>query len=312
MPLTPQAKTLVDLASQGYPGLGTEVLDAAEARAVLAARPVAPVEPIPVGRVENRTAAGVPVRVYWPATPDISSTPVPGPPVVVFTHGGGFVLCSLDSHDQLCRAMTAETGAVVVSVDYRLAPEHPYPAAVDDSWAVLDWVLREGGAELGADTGRLAVAGDSAGGNLAAVLALLARERGGPEIRAQLLVYPMLDPARDSGSYRENASGYFVTAEHLRWYWEQYLGGGNADAHAAPALAEDLAGLPPAHVVTAEFDPLRDEGETYAARLREAGVEVELHRYDGVFHGFFSMAAALPEAQAAQRAAFSALRAALA
>ncbi|MEV0764365.1 alpha/beta hydrolase [Nocardia sp. NPDC050435] len=312
MALKPEAQAIVDAAAGSFPKLGTEVTDAAQARRMLAARPVAAVDPIPVRKVEERLIPGpegappVRVRIYHPAGAGGEL------PAIVFCHGGGFTICSLDSHDQLCRGMANEVGAIVVSVDYRQAPEHRYPAAAEDAYAVLCWVA-ELKASLGGDPGRIAVAGDSSGGNLAAVTTLLARDRRGPAIAHQLLVYPMLDPARDTDSYRENAQGYFVTDDHLRWYWEQYLGpdGDAADPYAAPAHAADLTGLPPAHIVTAEYDPLRDEGENYGARLRAAGVDAEVIRYDGEFHGFFSMGEHLPDAKVASAAAYSALRRAL-
>ncbi|MFC9897004.1 alpha/beta hydrolase [Nocardia sp. NPDC127579] len=312
MPLKPEAQVIVDAASATFPKLGTEVLDAAQARRMLAARPARTVEPIPVRKVEERLvpgpdgAAPVRVRIYHPAGASGEL------PAIVFCHGGGFTICSLDSHDQLCRSMANEVGAIVVSVDYRQAPEHRFPAAAEDAYAVLCWVA-ELKASLGGDPTRIAVAGDSSGGNLAAVTALMARDRQGPSIAHQLLIYPMLDPACATGSYRDNAEGYFVTADHLRWYWEQYLGADHGAAHPyAGPIAADLHGLPPAHIVTAEYDPLRDEGEAYGARLRAAGVEAAVHRYDGEFHGFFSMAEQLPDAKAAAALAYSALRRALA
>jgi acetyl esterase len=228
----------------------------------------------------------------------------------VFLHGGGWVLCSLDTHDQTCRALTRDAGTITVSVDYRLAPDGRFPAAAEDAYAATTWAAEHAG-ELGGDPRRLAVAGDSAGGNLAAAAALMARDRGGPALAFQLLVYPVLDHRRVTPSHRENAEGFFLTGVHMRWYWEQYLGpdGDGAHPYASPGLAGDLAGLPPAHIVTAECDPLRDEGEDYARRLRDAGVPVEVVRYDGMFHGFFGMAELLPGARRAQDAAFGALRA---
>ncbi|MEV4235658.1 alpha/beta hydrolase [Nocardia sp. NPDC050408] len=312
MPLKPEAQVIVDLAAAAFPALGTEVLDAVEARRILAARPAAQVDPIPVGRVEERLVPGpvgaqqVRVRMYWPAAPGADL------PVVLFCHGGGFVICGLDSHDQLCRAMSNSVSAIVVSVDYRQAPENRFPAAAEDAFIVLKWIATQA-ASFGGDPARIAVAGDSSGGNLAAVTALMARDHNGPAIAHQLLIYPMLDPARDTASYRENASGYFVTDDHLRWYWEQYLAS-DADAenpYAAPPRATDLSGLPTAYIITAEFDPLRDEGEAYGRRLRDAGVETVTIRYDGQFHGFFSMADNLSDAKDAADQAFSAVRRAL-
>jgi len=226
--------------------------------------------------------------------------------VVVFCHGGGFVICDLDSHDQFCRTMTNETGMLVVSVDYRRAPEHRFPAAVDDADTALQWVA-EHGTEIGADPHRIAVAGDSAGGNLAATVALRAAQRSRPQLRRQVLLYPMLDPAQDTTSYRDNATGYFVTAEHLRWYWQQYLGE-DGQGYVSPLQQDIPAGLAPAHIVTAEHDPLRDEGEAYGSRLHSAGVPTRIDRYDGMFHGFATLLGQLPEADRAAAAAFATLR----
>jgi acetyl esterase len=311
MPLTPQARAIVDAASAAFPELGTAVLDAAEARRLLAARPAPVLEPIPVAQVRQRRIPGPPgapevgVRIYRPAAA------VGRAPIVIFCHGGGFVLCGLDSHDRFCRAMAVGAGAIVVSVDYRQAPEHRFPAAAEDAYAALCWVA-DHAESLGGDPARLVVAGDSAGGNLAAVMALMARDRGGPPIARQLLLYPMLDPACTTDSYRENAEGYFTTAAHLRWYWSQYLGSHDgADPYVNP-LSAQVSGLPPAHIVTAEFDPLRDEGEDYGRRLGQAGVAARIHRYEGMFHGFMSMAAHLPEAVRANTATYAAIRSACA
>ncbi|MFC9997092.1 alpha/beta hydrolase [Nocardia sp. NPDC127526] len=311
MSLSPEWRAFADAATAAFPALGTEVLDAAEARAFLAARRAPAVEPIPVAGVEEWLVPGpvgapeVPVRLYRPLAAE------PNPPIVVFYHGGGFVLCGLDSHDRFCRTMANEAGVIVVSADYRLAPDARFPAAAQDAYAALSWVA-DHAESLGGDPARLAVAGDSAGGNLATVAALQARDNGGPDIAFQLLLYPMLDPACDSGSYTENAEGYFTTAAHLRWYWRQYLNSDTdrADPRANPMIA-DLTGLPPAYIATAEFDPLRDEGEAYGRRLRDAGVNTEVHRWNGAIHGFMSMAFHLRETQRANTSAFTALRKAL-
>ncbi|RDI54325.1 alpha/beta hydrolase [Nocardia mexicana] len=309
MPMTPQTRAVVDAAAAAFPRLGTEVVDAAEARRLLAARPAPPREPILVAAVDNRTVPGpagapaVPVRLYRPLD-------TVGPlPIVVFCHGGGFVICSLDSHDRFCRSMANATGALVISVDYRQAPEHRFPAAAEDAYAALCWAA-EHAESLGGDPARIAVAGDSAGGNLATVTALMSRDRGGPDIAFQLLMYAMLDPACDTDSYRDNAEGYFTTAAHLRWFWTQYLNGDRDNPYLNP-LRANVSGLPPAHMVTAEFDPLRDEGEAYGQLLRRAGVEADIHRYDDTFHGFMSMADHLPAARRANTTAFAALRSAL-
>ncbi|MFB4317658.1 alpha/beta hydrolase [Actinomadura sp. 21ATH] len=288
-----------DAMTAGFPALGETVLDAAEARAVLAAAPVPDVPRTPVARVEDRAAGDVPVRIYWP------DAPAPAP-VVVFFHGGGFVLCDLDSHDGLARDLCAGAGAIVVSVDYRRAPEHRHPAAADDAYAAAAWAHAHA-AELGGDPGRLAVAGDSAGGALAALTALRARDGGGPPLRHQLLVYPVTDAAMDTASYRDHAADGFLTAKAMAWYWEQYLGGADG-RDASPLRAADLSGLPPACVITAEHDPLRDEGEAYAERLAAAGVPVEARRFPGTFHGFAGVTHVLPAAREAVALAAAALR----
>ncbi|MER5888119.1 alpha/beta hydrolase fold domain-containing protein [Streptomyces sp. NPDC001941] len=291
--LDPAARAFADLLAGVFPDVGGSVTDAAEARRVLDAAPRDPSPPLPVGGVEDRTVPGpegapeLPVRIYRPEGP--------GPyPVVVFLHGGGWVLCGLDSHDGTCRALCREARAVVVSVDYRLAPEVRFPAPVEDAYAALSWADAHLADLEGAS---LVVAGDSAGGNLAAAAALLARERGGPAIALQALVYPALDAARDTTSFRENATGYFLTAAHVDWFWEQYLGPDGDGGHPlASPLRADPAGLPPAHVVTAGCDPLRDEGQVYAQRLRASGVEASESRHPGLFHGFLAVAPHLEEA----------------
>ena len=244
-------------------------------------------EPEPLPNVENRVIAGpdgtIPIRIY---TPD-AAAPRPG---LVYFHGGGWVVCDLDTHDVICRAIARRAGAVVVSVDYRLAPEHKFPAAVIDCYAATCWVA-ENAAALGIDPGRLAVGGDSAGGNLAAVVSLQSRDESGPRIALQVMVYPVTNLASfDTGSYREFADGYFLTASEMEWFRNHYLARPE-DArcsHASPLLAHDLRGLPPALIITAECDPLRDEGEAYGRRLEEAGVTVRCTRYAGMIHPFFS------------------------
>jgi acetyl esterase len=311
MTMAPETRRLMELLEANYPR--GEVLGAAEARRRLAES----VKPIvgtgePVAKVEDTTIPGpageLPVRVYWPTTePDL--------PVIAFFHGGGFTIGNCDTHDGTSRAIANRSGAIVLSVDYRLAPEDRFPAALDDCFAAATW-LAANAASLGGDGSRLAVAGDSAGGNLAAAVALAARDRGGPAIAFQLLVYPVTDlsSGRDRHeSQRTNATGYFLTHTQMEWFRRQYLRD-EADGEnplASPLVAPDLAGLPPAFVVTAEYDPLRDEGEAYAARLREAGVPTTLRRVDGVFHGFFSMIGLVPGSAEAVDAAGAALRDAL-
>ena len=238
-----------------------------------------------VHSVEDRVITGprgdIPIRIYRPDAE-------PMRPVTVFFHGSGFVICSIESHDGMCRQICRRSGSVVVSVDYRLAPENKFPAAPDDCFAATRWVA-ENAATFGGDASRLAVAGDSAGGNMAAVVALRARDEGGPALRAQLLLYPVTDhPSVQRPSYTERATGYGLTRDAMVWFWDHYLAhpDDGAHPHASPARAESLKGLPPAYVITGEYDPLRDEGEHYATLLREAGVPVEYVRYDDMNHGF--------------------------
>jgi acetyl esterase len=246
----------------------------------------------------------IPARAYIP----YGETPLP---VVVFFHGGGWVIGSIETHDAPCRELANRSGAIVVSVEYRLAPEHPFPAAPEDCYAATSWVA-EHASEFGGDPSRLAVAGDSAGGNLSAVVALMAVERGGPPLRFQLLIYPATDFRMGYASIDENGNGgYFVTKADMHWFFGHY-GADPTDWRASPLLAPDHSGLPPALVLTAEYDPLRDEGEAYARKLEEAGVPVTLRRYDGQIHGFLGMTAAVDRAREAVDQAAADLRQALA
>ena len=253
-------------------------------------RPASTPTPPQIGMVRDLTADGplgpIPLRVYRPAGVP-ASTPLA---VLVFFHGGGWVIGDLETHDVLCRQLTAGSGVSVVSVDYRLAPEHKFPAAVDDAWAATRWVVAHAG-ELAVDASRLAVGGDSAGGNLAAVVALLARDKGAPAIAVQVLIYPVTDLVGETRSYRDFAEGYLLTREGMRWFIAHYLTAEAeaADWRASPLRAQSLAGLRPALIVTAGFDPLRDEGEAYAERLRDAGVRVDSVCYGGMIHGFVPM-----------------------
>jgi acetyl esterase len=223
------------------------------------------------------------VRVYRP----VSDEPLPG---LVWFHGGGWVVGSIGSHDPVCRHLARTTPCCVISVDYRLAPEHPFPAAVEDCWAALEWVSRET-ERLGVDRARLAIGGDSAGGNLAAVIALRARAARLP-LALQVLVYPVTDSDLDSPSYLEHAEGLNLTRERMEWYWRTYLAGADgAQPDASPLHSADLSGVTTALVQTAEYDPLRSEGEAYATRLAEDGVPVTLTRYEGMIHGFIRMPA---------------------
>lgn len=258
----------------------------AQARALIKSRFVPAAQPEPVAEVTDRTVDGrdgpIPVRVYRPGAA--------GPlPIVVYAHGGGFVFCDLDSHDGLCRNIANLVPAVVVSVDYRLAPENSWPAAAEDMYAVACWAA-ENAAALGADPGRLAVGGDSAGGNLATVTAIMARDRGGPMPAAQLLLYPVIAPDFDTESYRTFGQGYYNPKPAMQWYWDSYVPSHEDRAHpyAAP-LNADLRGLPPAVLVIAGHDPLRDEGLAYGAALTAAGVPTVQLRYEGGIHGFMTM-----------------------
>ncbi len=306
MPVDAQLQPLLELlASSGAPPITS--LDPVSARALMAnLRAGARVDEGPV--IADRTVSGpagdVPVRTYTPPEGD-------GPfPLFVWFHGGGWVLGDLEDADPICRSLCLGAGCVVVSVDYRLAPEHPFPAGLDDCWAALAWAVQHA-AELGVDAGRVAVGGDSAGGNLAAVVALLARDEGGPELCFQLLVYPVTDFDPTTPSMVENAEGYLLTAEMMRWFYDHYTDPAERDdPRAAPLKAADLAGLPPALVLTAEFDPLRDEGEAYGRRLAAAGVPTTISRYDGLIHGFLSMTAFSERAAEAEVEAARALAAA--
>jgi len=235
----------------------------------------------------------LPIRVYTPFGD--------GPfPVFVYFHGGGWVLGNVDSTNAICRSVAARTGCTVVSVEYRLAPEHKFPAPLDDCYAATLWAAEHAG-EIGADPRRLAVGGDSAGGNLAAAVALRARDENGPKLAMQLLVYPVTDYGTDTESYKTNGEGNLLTTDMMSWFWDHYLNTASEGENplVSPLRAPDLAGLPPALVLTAEYDPLRDEGEAYAARLRDAGVAVTHTRYDGQIHAFWQMLAVFESASTA-------------
>lgn len=219
-------------------------------------------------------------------------------PLIVYFHGGGFVACGLDSHDNICRRLSAHSAALLLSVDYRLAPEHRFPAAVDDAEDALRWVFAQS-SMLGADPSRVAVAGDSAGGTLAAVAARQCGEAGIP-LRHQLLIYPVMSSACDSPSQRQFEQGPMLGAATMRWFWRQYLGEADGrDERASPGLARDLRGLPPATVISAGVDPLRDEGQAYAKALADAGVPVLARCWEGQFHGFVSLLQPLDAAREA-------------
>lgn len=229
-------------------------------------------------------------------------------PVLVYVHGGGWTLGDVDTFEEVCRRYAVAVGCLVVAPDYRLAPEDPYPAALDDVESTLDWVLTNA-AVLGGDPSRVAIGGDSAGGNIAAGLCLRLRDRGGPRPIAQLLIYPALRARFDTTSYERNATGYLLTRDDMRWFWSNYLSSTPAEEpYACPGEAEDLEGLPPAVMITAGFDPLRSEGRAFSARLRASGVEVvELH-FAGQVHGFIALPVALVQGREAVRRSAAALR----
>lgn len=263
----------------------------------------------PIGKVEDRKVSGpggdIPVRVYTPL--DARDGPLPG---LVFFHGGGFVIGDLETHDDLCRCLANGSGCRVVSVDYRLAPECPFPAAVDDCYAATKFIAGHA-ADFGIRADQFAVGGDSAGGNLAAVVCQLAKS-GGPKIGYQLLIYPVTQLGQpDMPSMKENAKGFFLERESMAWFTRMYCPDAtfHGDARMSPLLAKDLSGLPPAYVATAGFDPLRDEGKAYADKLDAAGVPVTYVNYPGMIHGFFSLRGLIPKAREAVAAAAAALRA---
>src|SRR5579862_4693787 len=267
--------------------------------------------PLPVARVENRTIPGpagqIPVRIYWP---NASGTR----PAIVYYHGGGHVIGSLDTHDLIARNLCSGAEAVVVSVDYRMGPEHRFPAAVEDSFAALEWV-HANAASIGADPERLGVHGDSAGANLAAVVALIARDKGAPKLRLQSLVYPVADFRMESDSYKKYATGCgILTADAMKWFRGHYLRTMDdaTDWRASPVLVPNVAGVAPAIVIAAECDVLHDEGFDYGERLKAAGVAVERHEYPGMIHAFFGMMPAVDDAMNAQRAVWAAFKKAFA
>ena len=303
MPLHPQCKTFLDgLAAMG--GKPIHELTPEEARARSLAELGCPIEEI--AKVEDRTIAGVPVRVY---TPMLGKTL----PVLVYFHGGGYVIGNLDSHHRECRTLANQAGCAVIAVDYRLAPEHPYPAAREDAYAATCYVAANP-EEFNVDPRRIAVGGDSAGGALAAVVALMARDRKGPRLAFQLLIYPCTDANAKGGSMDEFADGPFLTAQGMDWFNANYFSRAEdrTDPYGSPLYASDLSGLPPAFVLTAECDPIRDQGEEYARRLQAAGVKVAARRYEGMFHPFFSLGGVIDGAREAHRDAAFELRMALA
>lgn len=284
MTLDPQIAGLIETLDSGFPPVHT--MTGAQARAAIRSRFVANPQPEHVASVTDHQVpvdnGRIDVRVYRPD----ASEPLP---LLVYAHGGGFVFCDLDSHDGLCRNLANLIPAVVVSVAYRLAPEHRWPTAAEDLYAATRWAV-DHAADFGADPSRVAVGGDSAGGNLAAVTTLMSRDRGGPDLAAQLLLYPVIAADFDTDSYRMFGEGFYNPRPALQWYWDQYVpqAGDRQNPYASP-LHGDVSGLPPAVVVLAGHDPLRDEGVAYADALEAAGVPVTRRPFDGGIHGFMTM-----------------------
>lgn len=307
MPLHPQAQSFLDkIAAAGVPPV--EALSLEELRMAIAWRRSYAGRPEATAKVEDRTlvspAGELALRVYTPE----GQAPFP---VLVFLHGGGWATGDLDTMDTPLRALTNRAGCVIVSVDYRLAPEHKFPAAIEDAYTATCWVAKNASAVQG-DPARIAIGGDSSGGNLAAAVALMARDRGEPSLIYQLLLCPVTNHDFNTASYQENGDRYLLTKNSMMWFWNHYLKDEDdgRNPYASPLQAQDLSGLPPALVITAEYDPLRDEGEAYAARLQKAGVSVVTKRYEGMIHGFFEMAALLDTAGLAIEDAAQALRSA--
>jgi acetyl esterase len=309
--LAPEMQALVRLASLARDESASAYgkLTPAEARARIRAGAAAAAgpkqaQPVAADLAIPGPAGTIPARFYEP--PGLG---LEGRPLIVYFHGGGWTIGDLDTADSVCRFLALEVPATVLSVGYRLAPEHPFPAAVEDALAAFRWAA-EGNARLGVDASRIAVAGDSAGGNLAAAVSLLSRDGGGPSPAMQALIYPVTDAVGGQRSRDEFAKGFLLTKADMDWFEHHYLppGSDHADQRVSMLRARDLSGLPPAYVTTAGFDPLRDEGEAYAARMQDAGVEVIMRRHPGLIHGFANMTAVSSTARAAMLELAAAMR----
>lgn len=299
MPLAPEVQALLEReAASGLPPRSRRTIK--ETREIYLQARAASGTPVALPDVRDLDAGGVPVRLY---TPQLDSSL----PLLVYFHGGRFISGNLETHDPVCRSLAAESGCIVAAVDYRLAPEHRFPAALEDCYAALAWLAGRFGC------GRAGVGGDSAGGNLAAAAALLARDRGGPPLACQMLIYPMLDATCSLASHRDYASGYGPGSADMKRGWDEYLSpdADPRDPRVSPLWAADLGGLPRAFVLTAEYDSLRDEAEAYAHGLREAGVPLTLTRYEGAIHGIFQMAGVLESGRRAVHEAAAWVREAL-
>jgi acetyl esterase len=311
MALDPTVRKLLDLAiASGRPALNA--LPPPQARQMMR-ETRAPVQGPLLDTVtsEDRRIAGpggeIAVRIYRPKV----SPPQAKLPLLVYFHGGGWVIGDIETHHTMCQRLSEAGELVVVSVDYRLAPEHRFPACVDDCWAATVWSAANA-ASIGADGTKVAVGGDSAGGNLAAAVALMARDRGGVDIGFQLLLYPAVDALANTGSMAMNANGYLLTRDAMVWFYDHYVDAADrADWRASPLRARTFAGLPPAMIITAGFDPLRDEGRAYADRLTHDGVTVEYIEFGSMIHGFLGMPGVLPQARRGLALAGQAVREAL-
>jgi acetyl esterase len=296
MPLDPQVKLILEEdAARNLPAYNELPPPAARKQMLDLAPPVDHM--LMTERVVDQKISGpggkIPTRLYYPK----GDSPFA---VVVYFHGGGWVIGNLDTHHALCHALSKSSGCLVVAVDYRLAPEYRYPAAVEDAYVATCWIA-ENAETIQADAHRIAVLGDSAGGTLATVVAMMARDHGKPHIALQVLVYPITDYNFNTPSYLKNADGYMLTRDLMKWFWNHYLENEDfADnPYVSPLRADNLSHLPEALILTAEYDPLCDEGEAYAKRLLESGVKVKLSRYDGMIHGFFRMTARVDQARKA-------------
>lgn len=308
MSLDPQAKELLDLVAAASAPAFHE-MTVPQAREAIRALFI-PNEPsLPVKSVETRVlntkSVDLAARIY---SPD-GQCPLP---ILVYFHGGGWVIGDLETHDATCRALAIGAGCIVVAVDYRRAPEHKFPTAAEDCFAATQWVALNA-ASLGGDPARMAVGGDSAGGNLATVVAQMAADRGGPALRYQLLIYPVTDHSFETASYKNYADGYLLTKATMEWFWNHYLNiqSDGTNPYASPLRSQRLSQLPPAWVLTAEYDPLADEGAAYARKMNEAGVSVEHTEYKGMIHGFFSFGHILDQGRQAIADACTRLKAAL-
>lgn len=311
MPLDPLLKAFLDqMAAQPVPKMW-EMEPPAAREAMVALMQAAGPKDVPIGKVSNFAIPGpageIPARAYTPVA--AGGEPLP---TLVFFHGGGFVIGSIETHDGLCRMLANDSACRVISVEYRMAPEHKFPAAVEDAFAAVSWIEKNA-ANLGVDANRLAVGGDSAGGNLAAVVTQMARDAGAPKLAFQMLLFPVTEIEADMVSRREFAEGYFLEGRTIEWFFDHYFeaGADTSDTKASPLLAEKFTGLSPAYIMVAGFDPLHDEGVAYAEKLRDAGVAVTLDDYSDMVHDFIYLQAVLPQAAEALGTAAKALKAAL-